>query len=119
LSVFPHTDASIFLRIVACRSRDGTYVAWQPFGKHVNDIRAVVRQLPITTIEKLLEAVFSVGSAPRLLSEETKPAESVQLWDIRPTVMTSAREAEESPLLEAVAKGPLLERQQDGKRLRV
>jgi hypothetical protein len=44
-------------------------------GKHVNDIRAIARQPPITT-EKLLEAVFSVGSArsyiartPGLLSE--------------------------------------------------
>jgi hypothetical protein len=27
-------------------------------GKHVNDIRAIVRQPPITTIEKLLGAVF-------------------------------------------------------------
>jgi hypothetical protein len=36
-------------------------------GKHVNDIRAIVRQPPITT-EKLLEAAFSVGSAPRLYS---------------------------------------------------
>jgi hypothetical protein len=32
-------------------------------GKHANDMRAIVRQPPITTIEKLLETVFSVGSA--------------------------------------------------------
>jgi hypothetical protein len=42
--------------------------------KHVNDIRAIARQPPIT-IEKLLEAVFSVGSAPRLYSENSRPAE--------------------------------------------
>jgi hypothetical protein len=44
-------------------------------GKHVNDTRDIARQQPIITIEKLLEAVFSVGSAPRLCSEDTKPAE--------------------------------------------
>jgi hypothetical protein len=35
-------------------------------GKHVNDIRAIARQPFITTIEGLLEVVFSVESAPRL-----------------------------------------------------
>jgi hypothetical protein len=44
-------------------------------GKHVDDIRANAKQPPITTIEKLLEAVFSVGFAPRLYSEGPKPAE--------------------------------------------
>jgi hypothetical protein len=39
-------------------------------GKHVNDIRPVARQPPIITIEKLLEALYSVGSAPRLYSED-------------------------------------------------
>jgi hypothetical protein len=39
-------------------------------GKHVNNNRAVARQPPITTIEELLEAVFSVESAPRLYNEE-------------------------------------------------
>jgi hypothetical protein len=34
--------------------------------KHINDIQAIARQLPVTTIEELLEAVFSVGAAPRL-----------------------------------------------------
>jgi hypothetical protein len=38
-------------------------------GKHIRDIRAVARQLPVM-IEKLLEAVFSVGSVPRLRSED-------------------------------------------------
>jgi hypothetical protein len=47
-------------------------------GKHVNDIRAIPRQPPITT-EKLLEAVFSVGSAPRLYSEDPRLAERVSL----------------------------------------
>jgi hypothetical protein len=44
-------------------------------GKHVNHIRAIARQQPITTIEGLLEAVFSVESAPRLYSEDPGPAE--------------------------------------------
>jgi hypothetical protein len=43
--------------------------------KHVNDIRAVAKQPPMATIEGLLEAVFSIGFAPRLYSEDPKPAE--------------------------------------------
>jgi hypothetical protein len=39
-------------------------------GKHVNHIRAIATQPSITTIEKLLEAVFSVGSVPKLYSED-------------------------------------------------
>jgi hypothetical protein len=39
-------------------------------GKHVGNIRAIVRQPPITTIEGLLKAAFSAGSAPRLYSED-------------------------------------------------
>jgi hypothetical protein len=39
-------------------------------GKHVDDIQAIAEQPPITTIEKLLEAVFSVGSSPRLYSDD-------------------------------------------------
>jgi hypothetical protein len=50
-------------------------------GKHVNDIRTRARKPPIT--EELLEAVFSVASAPRLHSEHPRPAEEVQLRDIR------------------------------------
>jgi hypothetical protein len=33
--------------------------------KHGNNIQAVARQLPITTIEGLLKAMFSVGSTPK------------------------------------------------------
>jgi hypothetical protein len=44
---------------------------------HVKDIQAVARQPPITTIEKLLEAVFSIRSTPRLYSEDPRPAERV------------------------------------------
>jgi hypothetical protein len=44
-------------------------------GKHVTDIRAIARQPPIATIEGLSEAMFSVGSAPRLYSEDPSPAE--------------------------------------------
>jgi hypothetical protein len=57
-------------------------------GKLVNDIRAIAGQPHITTIEKLLEAVFSVGSAPKLYNENPRPAERVQLRDIRQTVTT-------------------------------
>jgi hypothetical protein len=42
-----------------------------------NDIRAIARQPPIS-IQKLLEVVFSAESAPRLYSEDRKPAEAVQ-----------------------------------------
>jgi hypothetical protein len=44
-------------------------------GKHINDIRDIARQQNITTIDELLEAVFSVSSAPRLYSEVPRPAE--------------------------------------------
>jgi hypothetical protein len=40
-----------------------------------NDVRSIARQPPITTIEELLEGVFSVGSAPRVYSEDCRPAE--------------------------------------------
>jgi hypothetical protein len=43
-------------------------------GKHVINIRAIARQSPIT-IEKLLKAVFSVESTPRLYKEGPRPAE--------------------------------------------
>jgi hypothetical protein len=43
-------------------------------GKHVNDIRAIARQLLITT-EELMAAVFSVGSALRLYREDPRPVE--------------------------------------------
>jgi hypothetical protein len=44
-------------------------------GKHVNDIRATARQPPISTIEEMLGAVFTVGSAPELYNEELRPAQ--------------------------------------------
>jgi hypothetical protein len=43
-------------------------------GKHVNNICAIARQPPITAVVGLLEAVFSVGSTPRLYSEDPRPA---------------------------------------------
>jgi hypothetical protein len=52
--------------------------------KHVNDIRAIARQPPITTMEKLLEVVFSVGSAPRLYSEDIRPAEFISVAGYSP-----------------------------------
>jgi hypothetical protein len=48
----------------------------------VNDIWAIARQLAIMTIEKLLEAVFSAGSARRLYSKGPRPAERVQLSEV-------------------------------------
>jgi hypothetical protein len=44
-------------------------------GKHVNNIRAIATQPPITTIEGLLEAMSFVGFAPRLHSEDPRLAE--------------------------------------------
>jgi hypothetical protein len=44
-------------------------------GKHVSNIPAIVRQPLITTIKELLEAVFPVGSAPRLYKEDPSSAE--------------------------------------------
>jgi hypothetical protein len=43
--------------------------------KHVNNIWATAKQLPITAMEGLLKAVFSVGSTPRLYSEDRMLAE--------------------------------------------
>jgi hypothetical protein len=43
-------------------------------GKWVNSFRAIARQLRITTKEGFLEAVFSVGSGPRLYSEDPRLA---------------------------------------------
>jgi hypothetical protein len=43
-------------------------------GKHVNNIRAIARNPPITTIEGLLKAVFSVSSAPWPHTEDSRRA---------------------------------------------
>jgi hypothetical protein len=40
-----------------------------------SDIWATARQPSITTVEGLLEAVFTVGSAPRLYSEDPSAVE--------------------------------------------
>jgi hypothetical protein len=62
-------------------------------GKHVNNIWAIARQLPITIVEGLLEAVFSVGSAPRLYSKDPRPAESssVEVWQLNRTLQGRLR----------------------------
>jgi hypothetical protein len=49
--------------------------------KHVNDIRAIARQSPMT-IEGLLEAVISIGSTPRLYSEDPGWLKAVQLSEV-------------------------------------
>jgi hypothetical protein len=46
-------------------------------GKHVSDIRAIARQLPIATTE-LLVVVFSVGSTQGLYNEDPRPAGEVR-----------------------------------------
>jgi hypothetical protein len=56
-------------------------------GKHVNEIRANGRQPPIT-IEKLLDAMFSFGSSPRLYKEDPRSAEKVEVQNIRRTITT-------------------------------
>jgi hypothetical protein len=38
---------------------------------HGSDIRSTARQPPTTTMEGLLNAVFSVGSAPRSYNKDT------------------------------------------------
>jgi hypothetical protein len=43
-------------------------------GKHVNNIRAIARQTPLTTIEGFLEDMFSVEFSPRLYSKDPKLA---------------------------------------------
>jgi hypothetical protein len=108
-------------------------------GKHINNIQATARQPPITIVEGLLEAVFSVGSA---LKQEPQSSwvqcsafqfswvkwsevkwsswlksERVQLWNIHQTPTMWEQEAEESPLLETVAGEWLLKTQMVGKRL--
>jgi hypothetical protein len=60
-------------------------------GKHANNIRAISRQPPITRIEELLGAVFSVGSVPGLYDEDTgrlSGIEGVQFPEIRRTGRT-------------------------------
>jgi hypothetical protein len=53
------------------RKKMGCFVASV---KHVSDIRAIVRE-PSLTMITVLEAVSSVGSAPRLFSEDSRPDE--------------------------------------------
>jgi hypothetical protein len=59
---------------------------------------------------------FFVGSTLRIYNEDTRPAKGVQLRDIRRRVTTLVREAEESPLLETVARERLLKSQQAEKK---
>jgi hypothetical protein len=44
-------------------------------GNHVSNIRAIARQPPIAIRAKLLEGVFSVGSAPKLYNKDLNPAD--------------------------------------------
>jgi hypothetical protein len=77
---------------ITCSSSWGRFLNLAA-GKHVNGIRVIAKQPPVT-IEELSEVVFSVGSAPTLHIEDPRPAEWVQLRDIRRKETTWAREAE-------------------------
>jgi hypothetical protein len=77
-------------------------------GKHVSDIRAVARQPPITTIEKLLEAVFGVGSSLRLYSEDPRPAELFSVVGYSRDSNNVSTEAGESSLLRSVTRDRLV-----------
>jgi hypothetical protein len=46
--------------------------------KHVNNTRVIARQSPITTIEELLGAVFSVGSSLGLYNEDPRPDDGIE-----------------------------------------
>jgi hypothetical protein len=58
-----------------CNDGEKKHACFVVADKHVNDIRAIVRQPPITIKEKLLEAVFAAGFDPRLYSEDPRPDE--------------------------------------------
>jgi hypothetical protein len=51
-------------------------------GRHFKNIRDIARQSSITAIKGFLEMVFSVGSAPRLHSEDPWPAECSSVVNI-------------------------------------
>jgi hypothetical protein len=50
-------------------------------GKHVNNIRAITRQPPIT-IKELFGAVFSVGSVRSIYNEDPRPTQ----WNLESSV---------------------------------
>jgi hypothetical protein len=69
--------------------------------KHVNNIRA------IASIEKLLEAVFFLGSASKLYNEYPRPASWIRLSSVMgysPDINDVSTEAEEYPLLRSITK---------------
>jgi hypothetical protein len=76
-------------------------------GKHVTDIRAIATQPPITRT-KMLEVVFSVGSAQRLYSEDPKPAESSSVAGYSPDSNDVSKESGESSLLRSVTSKRLV-----------
>jgi hypothetical protein len=66
-----------------CNEREKEHVAKQRLGKHIpaeTISRLIARLPPITTIERLLEAMFSVGSSLRLYSDDPRMAESAEGW---------------------------------------
>jgi hypothetical protein len=86
-------------------------------GKHVSNIRVIVRQ-PSITIE-LLGRCFLLGPPRDYIMRtpgEFSGMEGVRLWDIRRRRRTWARKAEEeSPLLISVARNRLLKTLRAGK----
>jgi hypothetical protein len=52
-------------------------------GKHVNNIRDIARKPLINVVEGLLEAMFSVGSATWLYSEEPRLSECVSAGTLK------------------------------------
>jgi hypothetical protein len=62
-----------------------------------------------------MEELFSTWSVPR--SYKLEVCSSVQLWDGGQTGMAWVRDAEESPLLEAVVRERVVNTQQAGKKL--
>jgi hypothetical protein len=57
---------SCTVQYVAMHHREKNMDCLVTAGEHFSKNRAINRKPPITTIEKLLEAMFSFGSAPRL-----------------------------------------------------
>jgi hypothetical protein len=86
--------------------------------KHINDFRANARQPPITTIAKLLEAVFSVAPHPRLHSEDPRPADKSSILECCPTGHCVTKETKDSLLLRSVTRKRPVESQPVKRRLR-
>jgi hypothetical protein len=72
--------------------------------KHINNTLAIAWQPPVARIEKPLEAVFSVESAPELYSEDPRPAEVCSVVGYSPDSNDVNTKAGESSLLRSVTR---------------